>query len=482
MSHNIRALGEKVEALRAEIVELDAVEAPTEEQAARFDAAITEFDAAKADLDKAVERAAKVEAVRAAAEVPANVEPVVRRAPSVNVRKDPFADVANIRFESRTSEDVAERAITAISDTKYGAYSGVTDAAREATVRTIETVPGAAHLVLANGSPAYRSAFIRWARAGGINPRYTDEEIAALEQSDLIRAALNITTGSTGQFSLPTLFDPTLIHTGSAAVNPIRAIARVERGTQNVWNGVSVGNVTTYWHAEAAAHTEGSPTLAHPVVTAGDLSAWVVQSHEFFDDSPMVSQLPGLIGEAFDYAESTAFVTGSGTNRPLGVVTAISATGASTVTATTRGMFTSASSADVYRVVNALEPRYENTSSWIANKATFNTIRQMSPNGAGSLFWGDLSQRVTPNPTTPLLGSPTYNSSDVLSTTTTGTVLAVLGDFSQYLVYDRLGTTVEFIQNVVDTSGIPTGQRGLLARKRVGANTTDINAFRFLLA
>ena len=251
---------------------------------------------------------------------------------------------------------------------------------------------------------------------------------------------------------------------------------------QNVWNGVSVGNVATYWHAEAAALTDGSPTLAHPIVTAGHLTAWVPASWEFFDDSAMVSQLPGLIGEAFQFAEGTAFVTGTGTSSPLGVVTAISATAASTVTATTRGSFTSASSKDVFAVVNAVPSRYENTASWIANKATYNTVRQMSSAGYGSLFWGNLTNDVTPNPAYPLLGSPTYNSSDVLSTTTTGTVLAVLGDFSQYLIYDVLGTTVEMVQNVVNSSGIPTGQRGIVARKRVGANVTDVNAFRFLLA
>jgi hypothetical protein len=43
-----------------------------------------------------------------------------------------------------------------------------------------------------------------------------------------------------------------------------------------------------------------------------------------------------------------------------------------------------------------------------------------------------------------------------------------------------LGTSVEMISNVLNNSGIPTDQRGLIARKRVGANAVDLNAFRFL--
>ena len=79
-----------------------------------------------------------------------------------------------------------------------------------------------------------------------------------------------------------------------------------------------------------------------------------------------------------------------------------------------------------------------------------------------------------------LLGSPRKSASDMASATTSGTVLAILGDFSQFLIYDRIGTSVEFIANVVDGSGIPTGQRGLVAYKRVGSDVTDLNAFRFL--
>ena len=59
-------------------------------------------------------------------------------------------------------------------------------------------------------------------------------------------------------------------------------------------------------------------------------------------------------------------------------------------------------------------------------------------------------------------------------------MLAILGDFNQFVIYDRIGVQVEFIQNVVDGSGLPVGQRGLVAHKRVGSDVTDLNAFRFL--
>ena len=469
----IETLRQQVETLRAELADLASIEEPVDEQVTRSSEALAEYDKAKADLETA-------ERIAAAAAEPANRTEGFA-APNVTIRQDPWENVSGaVLGRSQSDDETVSRAITAISDTSYGSFAGVTDATRAAIIERIQTVPGAAAYVLGHGSPAYRDAFLKWARYGDMS-RLTAEEMHAVEESEIIRTALNITTGASGQFALPTVFDPTLIHTGNAAINPIRQIATVKQGTQNVWNGVSAGGVTTYWHAESAALTDGAPTLAHPIVTAGHLTAWLPASWEFFGDAPQVAELPALISEAMDFAESTAFVTGSGTSSPLGVVTAISATAASTVTATTRGAFTSASSADVFKVVNAVPSRYENTSSWIANKATYNTIRQMSSAGYGSLFWGNLTNDVTPNPAYPLLGYPTYNASDVLSTTTTGTVLAVLGDFSKYFILDVLGTTVERIDNIVNSSGIPVGQRGIIVRKRVGGNVVDINAFRFLL-
>lgn len=460
MSQNIQALGEKVEALRAEIVELDAIEAPTEEQAARFDAALSEFDSAKAEYDAAVERAAKVEAVRAA-----TVDSTKREsgfsAPAVIVKRDAFDSVERVAYMPREEQiDRALRAVEQVSTRRTPAEH------QEELTRKIEDIPGVAQHVLLTGSDAYRSAFDEYLRTQG-RPNYTPEEAAA------VRASLSLTAGN-GGYTLPFLLDPTLIHTGTATKNPIRRIARVVQGTQNVWHGVSVGNVTTYWVAENTAMTDGSPTFAQPTVTASKLTAYVTGSYEVFEDSSLQAQLPGLIAESMDYAEGTTFITGSGSGAPKGIVTALSGTAGVTVTATTRGQFNTSSAVDVFAILNALPSRYEDSATWVANKATFNTIKQMSTASNGSYFWSDFNAAIG----SPLLGSPIVQASDMATAQTSGTKLIVLGDFSQYLIYDRLGVSVEFVQNVVDGSGLPTGTRGLIAHKRVGADVTDQNAFR----
>ena len=67
---------------------------------------------------------------------------------------------------------------------------------------------------------------------------------------------------------------------------------------------------------------------------------------------------------------------------------------------------------------------------------------------------------------------------------TSGT-LAFAGDFSNYLVADRLGLTaipvpVLFSGNTAGSFGFPTGQSGLVVWGRTGAGCTNVNAFKVL--
>jgi HK97 family phage major capsid protein len=65
-------------------------------------------------------------------------------------------------------------------------------------------------------------------------------------------------------------------------------------------------------------------------------------------------------------------------------------------------------------------------------------------------------------------------------TITNGTKIALYGDFSRYLIVDRVGLTVEVVQHVFGANQRPTGQRGLYAYWRNGAKVLDANAFRAL--
>lgn len=378
-------------------------------------------------------------------------------------------------MRSLSGDQLVDRARSAFDPDKV--RGGQSDAAKEVArklemfaERETDEAEALARYALVHGSDTYRSAFRDWMKAAakGNAPVFTGAQIEA------VRASMSLTSAN-GGYALPTLLDPTLIKTGAMTKNPIRAISRVEQGMQDKWHGVTASNVTTYWKGEGSAFTDGSPTTGTVEIDAAMLTAYVTGSYEIFADSNLLGQLPGLIGEAIDMAEGVAFISGSGSDAPYGIVTAVSGTAGSLVTVTTRGAFTSASSADTLALFNALATRYEDSSTWVMNKATYLTIAQQIVGTAGVKVIDMTNRNV-------ILDLPVVRASSLPSATTSGNFLSVLGDFSQYIVYDRLGVNVEFIQNVVDGDGLPVGKRGLVAYKRVGANVADVNAFRLLKA
>lgn len=66
-------------------------------------------------------------------------------------------------------------------------------------------------------------------------------------------------------------------------------------------------------------------------------------------------------------------------------------------------------------------------------------------------------------------------------TTATGVKFLLLGDFSRFVIVDRIGLDVEVIQHLVGTNHRPTGQRGLYAYFRNGSKVVDANGFRLLI-
>jgi len=466
MPSNIEALAAKVEALRAEIAELDALETPTDEQNARFDAALTEIDTAKADYDAAVERAERVARAAALSIDPANVERAQFHAPNVVVKRDTFDDLAAVERGNVSPSEMVSRAQSAIEDIKSYSF---TDAQRERAAELAGQNPSIARHILLTGSPAYRSGFEKILR----NP-----EFGAQMLDDAERAALS-NTGANGGLTIPFLLDPTVILTNDGATNPFRSISTVVTGTSDKWNGITSAGVTAEWLGEGSQAADASPTVAQPSITALKGAAYIFASYEQQADGQLVGQLPRLIADAKDRLEATAFATGAGsTTAPEGVVTGVTAITASRVTPTTGGAFTSASIADVFKVANALTPRSASNASWVANKATLNIIRQqaMAQSSANSV-WNDNALGI---PST-LLGSPVYESSAMTSTVTTGSNILLAGDFKAgYYIYDRVGVEMKYVDVVVGANQRPTGQSGWFAFWRTGASVVDPNAFRLL--
>jgi HK97 family phage major capsid protein len=426
-----------------------------------------------ADLTDATNaRAAKIDAIRAAAQDPRNREGGFGGAPAESFastgrnRANPWNDLGESITRSDSPDGLRARALDAIE-----AIIGVPSEGRERMARLVDNLDerNAAELVLAGSDPHYRTGFEKYLR----NPTHghmlwTAQEQAAYARTEGARAALSLTTGSV---LVPFTLDPTIVLTNAGAANPFRGICRMETTATNSWNGVSSAGVTANWLAEGAVVGDNTPSFGPITIVPQKAAAWVFGSVEVIGDTNFATQLPQLLGDAKALLENTAFSVGTGTGQPKGIVTAATTSVATAVAATF-------SIADVYALQQALPPRSRlgKTPAVVANVAIINKIRQMDTAG-GSSYFTNLGQGAPPE----VLALRLAEASGMSASTASAQKIAVAGDFDKFAIVDRLGMTVQFEDIVKDAAtGRPTGQSGWFMYFRTGGDVLDASVFRVL--
>lgn len=376
-------------------------------------------------------------------------------------------DTSEVRFgQAGTNSELRSRALDAIERMPYA-----TDKVREASTRFVEGDGESrmAQMVLATTSPDYGSAFTKIMRHQGSTAALNADEQRALQRA-------MSTVDANGGYLIPFQLDPTVILTANGSFNEIRKIARVVTATGDVWNGVSSAGVTGSWDAEAAEVSDDSPTLSQPSIPVYKGQMFVQASFEAIQDAQnLAAEIASMFAFEKDRMESVAFVTGTGSGQPTGIVTALTGTTSIVPTATNDTFAVG----DVYKLDSALPARYAQNGSYVAHRAIYNQMRQFDTNG-GSSLWGQLAEGRKAD----LLGRPNYVAEAMRAAITASqdNVILLFGDFQNYVIADRIGTTVEYVPNLFGANGRPTGQRGWLAHFRVGADSVNDAAFRALQA
>lgn len=436
----------------------------TEDEQTSWDALASERDALVAER---TQLEARMDRIRALADNPGNTEHGDDRSGRrEGARSNPF-DTSDLRMNTPRSE-VRDRALRAIE-----ACEELPDEARaeaERKVRRFDTRTGAlARHILATGSPAYRSAFGKM--IGGEAWDLDSDERQAVAEA----RAMSLTDAS-GGFAVPFTLDPTIIDSRDGTVNPFRRIASVRTIVTDTWNGVSSAGVTASWDAEAAEVSDDSPTLTQPSIPVHKAQAFVPFSVEIQGDwAGLEEEMRREFANAKDDLEATAHAVGTGVGQPTGIVTALDNT-ASEIAPTTAETF---AVADIYKVEEALPPRFRSRAQWAANRAIYNDVRQFDTQGGASLW-----ERIGAGLPAQLIGYPVNEASAMDDgfnpAVTADNFLLILGDWQYFRIVDRVGMSIELIPHLMGANRRPTGQRGMWAWWRTGSDSVLDKAFRML--
>jgi len=265
-------------------------------------------------------------------------------------------------------------------------------------------------------------------------------------------------TGSAGGYLVPEEFENQIV-AGRDELNVIRPVSKVIRTNSDHKIPVVTAHGAATWTAEGGAFVESKPTLGQITLSAYKLGHLVTVSTELLQDSMfnIDAFLAGEFARAFAIAEETAFCVGTGStnNQPEGIFTANG--GEVGVTAAKAGEI---SADEIISLVYALKAPYRQNAKFLMKDATVAAIRKLK-DGNGVYMWQPALANGQPDK---LLGFDLLTTAYAPSIAASAKVVA-FGDFQNYWIADRLGMTIQRLNERYADQGLV----GFIASERVDA-------------
>jgi len=171
----------------------------------------------------------------------------------------------------------------------------------------------------------------------------------------------------------------------------------------------------------------------------------------------------------FGISQEKAFLTGSGSNQPLGLFIA-STNGVTTGRDVSTGNTTTAPTFDgLIGAKFSLKGEYWNRADWLFHRDVLAVIAKIK-DGNGQYLWRESVRAGEPDT---LLGRPVMMSEYAPSTLTTGLYVGLLGDFSNYWIADAMDMQMQVLKELY----AETDQTGYIGRLETDGMPVVAEAF-----
>ncbi len=382
----------------------------------------------------------------------------------VAVPSHPGAQIHTIKGTSMEDEDTEAPAVEDRVTTLEADMAAIKETVGkvEKTATRIETKlarPVAANdngLTAANDNGGERKAFVSYLRRG-------DHRMDPLEVK-----ALTVANDTNGGYLAPEEFGNELIKL-LVEYSPIRKYAKVVTisapETKYPRRLTSTGAT---WVGETEDRTASAPSFEQLTFTPHELATFTDISNALLEDNAynLEGELLADYAESFGVTEGAAFVSGTGTGQPKGL---LAATGITEIKTGIAADFPATSPADVIiGMYHAIATSHAQNGVWLMNRNTLSTIRKWKDGNDRYLVLDPISAGA---PST-LLGRPIVEAVDMDDIAANKHPI-MFGDLSGYRIVDRIG-----LSTLRDPYTLAVkGQVRFHARKRVGADVTHPDRF-----
>ena len=270
--------------------------------------------------------------------------------------------------------------------------------------------------------------------------------------------ALQIGTDSEGGYLVPDEYENTLIEKlhDENIIRQYATVIKSSNGDKKIPVVAGYGEAT--WTDEEAAYTESDDSFGVITLGAHKLTSIIKVSEELLNDSAF--DLEQYISKEFvrrmAAAEENAFINGTGTGRPTGILQ----TAESGKTTAAAAAITADEVIDLY---HSLRSPYRKNAVFIANDSTVKSVRQLKDSN-GMYLWQPGLKEGQPDT---LIGNRIISSA-YMPEIGAGKKPILFGDISYYWIADRQGRTFQRLNELYAA----TGQVGFRTFQRVDGKLT----------
>jgi HK97 family phage major capsid protein len=296
---------------------------------------------------------------------------------------------------------------------------------------------------------------------------YMEDFVSALRGRRAAHNVLEEGSAPNGGYLVPDEFERRIV-TDLAPANVFRQIANVIRTSSERKIPVTATHSVAAWTAENAAYPESQPTFAQKTLDAYKLADLVRVSIELLQDSlfSIDAFLASEFARAFGAEEERAFCVGTGSGQPTGLFTAQG--GSVGVTA---GSATAITADNMVDLVYSLLAPYRRNAAFLTSDATVAALRKLKDTN-GQYMWQPSLQQGEP---ARLLGYPLYTT-PYAPAVAAGALVVAFGDFSYYWVAERMGRTMQRLNELYSASG----QVGFICTERLDGKVVMADGIKLL--
>jgi HK97 family phage major capsid protein len=277
----------------------------------------------------------------------------------------------------------------------------------------------------------YRSAFCNYLRKG------IDHGLQAFESKAL--SAGSDTDG--GYLVTPSITDQIIqiVHESS----PMRQLAAVASISSDSLELIEDKDETAAgWTSETGSVSDSAtPTFGKKTIPVHELYAQPKATQKLIDDAAIDIEawLADKVGEVFARKEGAAFISGTGTGQPRGILTYDTGTSWGQVEQVKSGVNGVVTADSLISVYYALKSEYASRASFLMHRSTIQAVRLLKEGSTNQYLWQPGLSAGAPDT---LLGVPVIHAAD-MPIPATGSLSVAVGDFSRaYQIVDRTGIRV----------------------------------------